>query len=80
MPLLVKDQDFETELCDYVERRRYTASAGFSDQDRQTQELQRGMSMAWVSTLLALLACGAQFGNETISTRQEQSSLYGKWI
>jgi hypothetical protein len=34
--------------------------------------------MAWMSTLFAMMACGAQFDTETNPNRQKQSSLYGK--
>jgi hypothetical protein len=34
--------------------------------------------MAWMSTLFAMMACGAQFDIETNPMRQKQSSLYGE--
>jgi hypothetical protein len=77
-PTLVNVHNFETELCGYVQRRRHTTSAIDDEQRSQVQNLQQGMSTAWISTLFALLACGAQFCNEATSKRQEQSSLYGK--
>jgi len=78
MPTLVNVQSFETELCNYVQKRRYTTSPNDAEQRPQAQDLQQGMSMAWISTLFALLACGAQFCNEDISKRQEQSGIYSK--
>jgi len=78
VPTLVSARSFETELCDYVQNRRHASSADSSSQHLQAQDLLLGMSMAWISTLFALLACGAQFCNEAISARQEQSGLYGK--
>jgi hypothetical protein len=78
MPTLASIRSFETELCGYVQDRRRTSIANDAEQQVQAQYLQQGMSMAWISILFALMACGAQFCNEATSTRQEQSSLYGK--
>jgi len=75
---LVNPHAFETELCDYVQMRRHATSANLSGSHPQARDLQQGMSMAWIATLFALLACGAQFCNEDVSVRQEQSGLYGK--
>jgi hypothetical protein len=79
VPTLVHAHNFETELCDYVQKRRHAIGTNLSSQHLEAQDLQQGMSMAWVSILFALLACGAQFSNEPALTRQEQSSLYGQW-
>jgi hypothetical protein len=78
VPTLATSHAFEAELCAYVQKRRHTTSVIDAEQRPQAQELQQGMSMAWISILFALLACGAQFCNEAYSVRQEQSSLYGK--
>lgn len=78
VPTLANIHDFETELCGYVQKRRHTTSVTIAEQRSQAQELQQGMSMAWMSILFALLACGAQFSDEAISTRQEKSALYGE--
>ena len=75
---LVNIHSFETELCGYVQKWRHTISPIEAEQRPRAQDLQQGMSMAWISILFALLACGAQFCNEATSMRQEQSSLYGK--
>lgn len=76
MPLLVQVGDFEKEICGYVQRRRKHVYP--LEQGSRSQRLQGGMSMAWVSTMFALLACGAQFSNEAAPERQQQSSLYGE--
>lgn len=78
MPLLVQIHAFEAEFCVYAQKRRYTSCQSTTGQRSQAQDLQQGMSMAWLSTLFALLACGSQFANEDLSTRQQQSALYGE--
>jgi hypothetical protein len=78
MPLLVKDYDFETQLFVYVQRRWMSTSTSASGRDSKIHDLQRGLPMAWMSTLFAMMACGAQFDIETNPMRQKQSSLYGK--
>jgi hypothetical protein len=78
MPLLVRDYDFETQLFVYVQRRWMSISTSPSGHDSETHDLQRGLPMAWMSTLFAMMACGAQFDTETNPNRQKQSSLYGK--
>jgi hypothetical protein len=78
MPLLANIHHFETELCEYAQKHRHAACLSGSEQRSRAQDLQQGMSMAWLSTLFALLACGTQLSYETISIRQERSSLYGQ--
>jgi hypothetical protein len=78
VPTLASIRNFEIELCDYVQKRGHTTRTNGAEQRPQAQDLHQGMSMAWISTLFALLACGTQFCNEPTSTKQEQSGLYGK--
>ena len=78
LPTLANIHGFETELCGYVQSRRHTTSVIDAEQRPAAQDLQQGMSMAWISILFALMACGAQFCNDSSSTRQEQSALYGE--
>lgn len=78
MPTLANIHGFETEICGYVQKRRHATSIIDAEQRSQAQDLQQGMSMAWISILFALMACGAQFCHEAVSTRQEQSALYGE--
>lgn len=78
MPLLVKNYEFETELCQYVQKRTNAMPASSLGQHERIDDLQRGRSMEWISVLFALMACGVHFSNGDILTRGQQSSLYGK--
>lgn len=79
MPLIVEEYDFETQLFVYVQRRWMSTSSSHSGQTTETYDLQRGLPMAWMSTLFAMMACGLQFSYNSTPETKKQSNVYSEW-
>lgn len=69
-PVLVNIHQFEVDLCAFLENR--------NSKYEETLARIQSNDMSWLSLVFAVLACGAQFSNDSSKERDLMSKVFGK--
>lgn len=77
-PIIPDIEEFEVELCQYLEERAFLKRQSYL-QNPGTHAPEIPRSVSWVGSLLAVLASGAQYTQNSSQERQAKSRLYGEF-
>lgn len=74
-PIIVDIDEFESDLCAYLDERHPSEDTGVNGLRPQKE-----LSMGWMGLLLAVMASGTQFSTKSRSQRETISQAYGKFV